>query len=499
MKYLPFILFFFLLNACKTPTKTVAVATKTVAPDDKISLKEIGKLKPKSTKEITNSNWILGCETLDRNLADYEQYKTYIEPLGIKRLRMQAGWAKTEQKKGQYDWEWLDKIINDAHARGYEPWLETSYGNPIYEGGGGINLSAGIPTSEVALAAWDKWVEALVSRYKDKVKEWEVWNEPNFGDNELNTAEAVADLNLRTAEIIKRIQPAAKISGLALGHIDLKYADTFFKYLKDKGKIQLFDNMTYHDYVYNPDLNFPKVAELRRVLDKYAPEIKLRQGENGSPSMGGVGRGALADYNWSELSQAKWNSRRMLSDLGHDIECSILGIIEMNYGAKNGPIHKMNFKGIIQSDSTMRVVRPKMAYYTMQNIISVFDDNLERITQLEITQNAAQKVNKTEIKYNKGTDRSLAVYAYQHKTTQKQVWTIWIDENIPSNTNTIKKVDFTILNANFQTPVYVDILTGKVYEIDPKQIQKKGMTYTFKNIPIYDAPILIADLSILKM
>lgn len=209
---------------------------------------------------------------------------------------MQAGWAKTEKVKGEYDWSWLDKITNDAAARGFEPWLETAYGNPVYEGGGGIDLSAGIPWSDEALRGWDKWVEALATRYKGKVKDWEVWNEPNFGDNETNQPEKVAELNIRTAEIIKRIQPEARISGLAMGHIDLKYADTFFKVIHEKGKMNLFDNMTYHDYVYNPDSNYGHVEALRKILDRYAPQVKLRQGENGCPSFSGGGRGALGDY-----------------------------------------------------------------------------------------------------------------------------------------------------------------------------------------------------------
>jgi hypothetical protein len=61
-----------------------------------------------------------------------------------------------------------------------------------------------------------------------------------------------------------------------MGHIDLAYAVAFFKILHQQGKLSLFDNMTYHDYVYNPDANRGHVAELRRVLDQYAPGVKLR-------------------------------------------------------------------------------------------------------------------------------------------------------------------------------------------------------------------------------
>jgi hypothetical protein len=467
-----------------------------VKTDLKLPFKNIGTIKPRSTNEIKSSNWILGCETLDRDMTDYEQYKEYIAPLGIKRLRMQAGWAKTEKTKGVYEWAWLDKIIDDAAKHGFQVWLETSYGNPIYEGGGGTNLSAGIPTSTVALTAWDKWVDAMVKRYKDKVKDWEIWNEPNFGDNEINSAEKVAELNIRTAEIIKRIQPEAKISGLAMGHIDLSYADAFFKVIYKQKKMHLFDNMTYHDYVYNPDSNYGHVAELRRVLDKYAPDIKLRQGENGSPSFGGPGRGAIGDYEWTELSQAKWNIRRMLGDLGHDIESGILGIIDMNY-PKTGPITRMNVKGIIESDSTKRAIRPKMAYYAMQNVAAVFDHSLQRLKDLHPTFNANPKFDTGKHRYSKSTDRSVSVYGYENTTTKKQLYAIWNDEYIPANSNNTRNMSFTFLNGNFQQPVYVDMITGAVYEIPAARWTKEGNKYIFKDMPVYDAPILIADKSLI--
>ncbi len=492
------LLFAIVLNGTLS-AQTSTEAEGQVKTSLQISLPYLGQLQTRSTHEIQSSNWILGCETLDRDMADFEQYKEYLAPLGIKKLRLQAGWAKTEKIKGQYDWQWLDKIIDDALQNGCEPWLEASYGNPVYPGGGGTNLSAGIPTSPEALAAWDRWVEAMVNRYKNKVKEWEVWNEPNFGDNEINSPKAVADLNIRTAEIIKRIQPEAKISGLAMGHIDLDYADAFFKYIHDKGKIDLFDNMTYHDYVYNPDTNYGHVAELRRVLGKYAPDVKLRQGENGAPSMGGFGRGALGDYDWSELTQAKWNTRRMLGNLGHDIECSILGIIDMNYN-QSGPITRLNVKGIIQSDSTMRAIRPKMAYYAMQHITAIFDHSLRRIQALSPTYNPNKGVLPGEIKYNKNTDRSLAVYGYEHVTTHKQVYSLWMDECIPSESNKTKDISLILIGAvNLDAPVYVDIITGRVYEIPDDQWSKEGNKFIFEKIPVYDAPVLLLDKSLIEL
>ena len=467
-----------------------------VKTDFKIDLPLIGSVKARSTNEIGSSNWMIGCETLDRDYTDYDQYKDYLVPLGIKLLRMQGGWAKTEKVKGQYDFAWLDHIINDAVSKGLKPWLQTSYGNALYPGGGGVNLGAGMPLSKEALMGYDKWVTAMVTRYKDKVFDWEVWNEPNFGDNTVNTPEIAADFNIRTAQIIKKIQPNARISCLAMGHHHYDYIEVFLKHIAKKRKAHLFDNMTYHDYVYNPDANNHIIFEMRLLLDKYAPKIKLRQGENGAPSLNGFGRGALGDYDWTELSQAKWDTRRMLGNLGHDVESSLFAIIDMAY--TNGPIRSLNVKGILQSDSTKKVIKPKIAYYSVQNVASVFDNTLERIKPLEPSYNIAG-AGPDQHCYSKGTDRSLAVYGYRDKATKKQLYTIWIDDYIPLNTNETRQLTLSFTNADFDTPVYVDIITGGVYEIPASSWSKKGNTYTFKNIPVYDAPILIAEKSLIKI
>jgi len=461
-----------------------------------ISYVEIGTIASRNASEIESSNWIIGCETLDRDFTDYDQYKDYLNPLGIKLLRMQGGWSKTEKVKGVYDWAWLDHIIDDATNRGLKIWLQTSYGNALYPQGGGVNLGAGIPRSKEALQAYHKWVEAMVLRYKSKVFEWEIWNEPNFGNNIENTPELIAEFNIKTAENIRKHQPNARISGLAIGHFDYNYVDEFLKYIAKKRKSKLFDYLTYHDYVYNPDSNDFHVYQLKELLKKYAPNVKLRQGENGAPSAKGDGRGALGDYDWTELSQAKWDIRRMLGNLGNDVECSIFGIIEIAY--TSGPIKKMNYKGIIKSDETKKVLGPKMAYYAIQNLTSVFDSSLLRVNDLKHTFNI-DRAGKGENRYSISTDRGVSVYGYQHKITKKQVYTIWMNDIIPMNFNEFKTLTFIFSNANFENPVFVDLLTGKVYEIPSNQWSKKENVYTFRNIPIYDSPVLIADRSLIKI
>ncbi|GAB3180586.1 GH39 family glycosyl hydrolase [Telluribacter humicola] len=442
-----------------------------------ISYKKIGALQPRSTKEIRSSRITVGCETLDRDHTVWDNYKAYLPPLGVKKIRLQAGWAKTEKVKGVYDWKWMDEIIDYAVAHKLEPWVETSYGNPIYEGGGGINLLNSLMTTPEAYAAWDRWVEALVTRYKDRVKEWEIWNEPDHPGQKISP-EITAELNIRTAEIIKRIQPEAKIAGLAFAsNSNQEYLDRFLKVIADQKKLDLFTWISYHSYTMPPEAAYTenRVLGLRKVINNYSKNIKLRQGENGAPSTY-IPSFALDKYYWTEYTQAKYDMRRLLGDLGHDIETSVFTIIDIYYNWGDRAV--LNTKGLIQSDITMAAIRPKVAYYAVQNLASVFDNSLTLDKDSRIAA---------------ATDESVSAFGYLDKNAQKQLITIWLDGKNPTNSFKTTPVKVTADNMQFTSPVYVDLMTGHIYEIPKADWSKNGSSYTFNSVPLYDSPVLIAE------
>lgn len=260
---------------------TVAVAQE-ITPTMGIDLPVLGQVAPRAAKDIASSPWSIGGETLDRDFAVYNHYKKYLGPLGAKGLRLQAGWAKCERVRGVYDFAWLDAIIDDAVAQGVKPWLELSYGNTLYPGGGETGLGGGFPLSPEALAAWDRWTRALVERYKNRVTQWEVWNEPDLNNKGTATAEAYVDLCIRTATMIREVQPGGRVWALALAHT-ADYADTFLAGMKARGKLDLIDAITFHGYPRNPDDTL-LVDRLRAINAKHGRVIELRQGETGAPS-----------------------------------------------------------------------------------------------------------------------------------------------------------------------------------------------------------------------
>ncbi len=439
-------------------------------------LRRIGTIRPRSASEIAGSNWTLGCETLCRDYADYEEYKEYVVPLGIKTIRLQGGWAKTEQVKGTLDFAWLDRIIDDARGRGLNILLETSYGNPVYEGGGGKDLAGGFPTSAEGLAGFDRWVEALATRYKGKVRDWAMWNEPDI--NKAHKPADIAAFNIRTAEIIRRVIPDARIAGLSLASSSPKLLDQCLAVLAERGKVDLFDWFIYHGYEFNPDKSYANVEDLKATLARYSTKARMRQGENGCPSEMTT-KFALPNHPWTETSQARWNLRRMLGDLGYDVESSIFTICDFNHTGR-----EMNRKGLLRATEDKKVVAIKPAYYAVQNLAAVFDDSLERIKEASVA-----------VMHDRGT----AAFVYRNLATGARLAVLWDNSAIPGEAWTTAVCQVVLRGPALREPVWVDLVSGRVYEIPADRQACAGGFTVVRDVPLYDAPVLVAEKAMLPL
>ncbi len=445
------------------------------AADGDVKLPYLGKIAPRPALQIAASNWSVGAETMDRDYTIYANWKAYLGPLGFKKARLQAGWAKTERTRGVYDWAWLDEIIFDMAEQGVEPWVCLCYGNTIYSDGGGTLLGAQVPQTPEALEAWENFVGAMVRRYKDVIDEWEVWNEPNHGKG--NTPALYADFLIRTARRIRQEQPRARILAMSLAGVDTKFTDETLAVVAAKDGLSLIDEITYHPYSFNPDKSYAAVAKLRETVARYSHRITIRQGENGAPSERRNTK-ALSKYDWTELSQAKWALRRLLGDLGRDIPSSYFSIADMKYP------DEINRKGLLKCGDDKTVEYAKPAYCALQNLAAVFDNTLQRVADYPCESNCTE---------------SLSVFGYANRDSGLQVVTIWLDGETPSDSNATRPVVLTFSGGAFEEPVYVDLREGKVYEIPVQAWSKQGGVYTFRNVPCYDSPVLIADKSLIPL
>ena len=452
-----------MLLACAAPARS----------QDTLDWPRLGTVQPRHAQEIEASNWSVGAETMDRDYTVYENWKAYLGPLGIKKARVQSGWAKTEREPGVYDWAWLDAIVFDMAAQGVEPWLSISYGNPLYADGGGTRLGAAIPETEEALEAWERYTRGLVARYGGVVDEWEVWNEPNGH----NAPALYAGLLVRTAEAVRSIQPEAQILAMALAGVDVAYADSVLALMEERGKLDLIDEVTYHPYRRNPDESYGEVEALREVVASYAPRLTIRQGENGAPSERRRTK-ALRDYDWTETSQAKWALRRLLGDLGRGIPSSYFAMVDMKYP------DEINRKGLLLINDDKTVARPKAAYSAVQHLTSVFDSRLEPVAPYP---------------YEATTDASLAVFAYADRASGQQAVTLWMDGAVPSDSMATRPTDLAFYAGRFDNPVWVDVRTGAIHAIPDSAYTRQGSVYRFHGVPLYDSPVLVADRSLIPV
>jgi len=446
-------------------------------PDFKL----LGKLKPRTTQEIAGSDLWIGGEVLDRDYADYHAYKGYLDSLGAKKIRLQSGWAKTEKVKGQYDFEWLDSIVDDALSRKIEPWLQISYGNTLYPDAGGISLGEGLPTSEEAYEGWLNYTRALVNHFKGRVTKWEIWNEADHRYNDMGP-EAYAKLYYETAKVVREVQPSAHLIGLSMAGVGrTEYIHSFFKFLKERNGLDLIDAVTFHGYPKNPDYRFDDVDRFREAVYQYRPGLELWQGETGCPSSLGSS-GALSGHPWTELTQAKWNLRRALAFVGRGIPFSLFTISEYTYNSKK--FKGLNTKGILKVNDDLSIAYAKPAYYAYQNLTSVLDHQMERLPVLPI-----------EAK----SDSSVALFAFRHKLTKAPMLFVWQDGSIPDNENTMTKATLEIGGITFKEPVLVDLYSGKVYAMPQSSYNARGTTYTFSELPVYDSPTVITDRASLQL
>ncbi|MDR0430577.1 MAG: hypothetical protein LBH58_08905 [Tannerellaceae bacterium] len=435
----------------------------------------IDTVRPREAKDIRSSNWAIGAEMMDRDFTVYKYWKDYLGKLGVKKARIQSGWAKTEKEKGIYSWEWLDEIVYDMVDQQVEPWIDLCYGNPLYADGGGTLLNAYIPRSEEGINAWKNFVKAIVQRYADHVTDWEIWNEPNYRVS----VEDYAHFLILTSAVIREVSPKANIIGFAVGSgVDYKYVDRVLRILDEKGKIDVINEISHHRHIPVPEKREPE-TELEKVVKRYGNRIKIRQGEAGCPSEFST-QFALNNYYWTEFSQAKHVLRRLLTDLGHDKPSCCFTIMD----AKDIP-KGWNRKGLLKSAEDQTVAYPKPAYFAVQHLTSLFDHTVTRNKDFTYSAELPDSCR-------------LSAYGYSRMEDRTSIITLWQQGNIPTNENTNIACNLTLPQAKFKKPVYINMISGCVYEIPSKDWSEKNGEYRFDNIPIYDYPIVIADISLVK-
>jgi hypothetical protein len=454
----------------------------------------LGSVRPRQASEVASSNWGVNYFGYAPEFPQ-EQLLDRAAALGVKWIRLSPSWGEVERKKGEYDWQAADALLAGAVKRGLTPFVLISGGNRLY---GGLP-----PThNDEAFAAWSRFVEAMVARYKDRVGYWEIWNEPNlpgFWRPEPQPAE-YARLLKQAARIIRRLDPRARIIGGVLSKVDLEFTEAFLK----EGAGDSLDILCYHPYNSVPEDDVERILALREVARRYNPKVVLWQGECGIPSTGDS-IDFRGDSPWGLNIQAKFLLRRFLTDLLCDVPMSayfmLTEVTRENTTRKpkiiwpealrailgdppDGKANGVNTKGLIARDGW----KPKPAYFACQNIASLIDGRY-RPADMPVTYKVLDPGVFSGLGNGDNRYPMAPVFARLTSAGGKPLIAYWLPWR-PQEVIRPAPIDLRVTGAEWRQPVLVDLLDGKVYALEIR----KG-TSDFSALPLGDYPMVICERS----
>lgn len=270
-----------------------------------------------------------------------------MQKAGIRWVRTDFSWSSVERRPGQWAFGHLDETVDWAEAAGVNilPILDydVSWARPAHK----------------HLDLWLTYVRRLVTRYKDRLRYWEVWNEPNlehFWKDKPDPKDYTKMLEA-TYRAIKEIDPELVVLLGGTAGIPWSYIEGVYQ----AGGKDFFDTMNVHPYRYpaSPEERplYEDLVRLRGLMGKHQDAHKpIWITELGWPTHQG-NRGV------TPARQARMLARAYLLSLQAGVE--VIFWYEFQAMEHKADYNEDHF-GIVHRD-----LSPKPAYTAMATLIRV--------------------------------------------------------------------------------------------------------------------------------
>jgi hypothetical protein len=220
-------------------------------------------------------------------------------PFGALGKGNDVAWPYVERSKGQRDWSVLDSFVNLATDHG----LSFTYSNvfvPKWAASNQSSCTLGYYDAYVCRSGvsniqdWKNFVTALVTRYKGRIKVYELWNEPQ--NSFTGTMAQLVAMTNAEHDIIRAIDPSATILSPSMISYGYPFLDSYFA----AGGTKAVDAVAMHAYP-NPNNDVAEfimgsvTSGMRNVMSKHGLSSKaLWDTEH---SWGQTNAGAITDSN----------------------------------------------------------------------------------------------------------------------------------------------------------------------------------------------------------
>lgn len=173
---------------------------------------------------------------------DLKKSVALLKEAGVGWVRMDFLWADIEPQEGQFDFTKYDRIVKIVYENGINILGLFNYNSGWAAAGGGWNSG---PKENKFFV---NYAVAVINRYKDKIRYWEVWNEPDSTEywSPQDGLKSYCSLLKDVYAAAKKADPGCKVlnGGLAAGISSVNR-------LYDNGAKDHFDIMNIHIF-FNP-------------------------------------------------------------------------------------------------------------------------------------------------------------------------------------------------------------------------------------------------------
>jgi hypothetical protein len=413
--------------------------------------------------------------------------------LGLKWIRVAywdsvLNWHYVEQEKGKLTIDPLaDQMVTEGARNGVEVVLCLAYGNWLYTPQGSRkrakqifevpNEMAPPPITPEMLAGYKNFVRFMVRHFRDRIRYFEIWNEPcnDYSWNNKPAPKEYAQLVKEVAPIIRQEAPQAKI---VMPDVGIRPSgdgnDRYLRACLEEGIGPLFDVMTTHPFYGNSQasqsyLNYPSDV-------KHWKQLTQSHGFRGEYMM--TESGFYAPYPkkthpWfapnevdvSEIVKAKCLAKFMLTNAALNLTAFWNQSWDDQYPFWDGTLLRNTF-----SADPLPPQQPQPAYYVLRTLSTA----LEGATPAELP-----------VEFG-NTEKKFDSYAF-HLPDKRWLAAFWLPGEGVDDFPDIKS-DVIIPQLKCQEAVGIDVLNGTEQEL---RISSEGGKTIISGVLIKDYPIIV--------
>ena len=237
---------------------------------------------------------------------------------GAKIIRLGIPWGRIQPEPDRWNWDLMDEIVALYEEQNVEVQFLLAF-TPKWATTGDPDSPWNVWSRKAPrLQPWGDFVAAVARRHGDRIRYWEVWNEPEIGFFK-GTVEEYLDMLRVAFERLKNVDPDNRV--MTGGFAGYNYNPPFIETVMRDGR-SWFDILGWHRHGTFPMFKREIGGPVRRLREKYVPEKPVYFTETAAKAHSGTraaeriqaeqlvkkltyswSQGAMA-YNWYKLRHA---------------------------------------------------------------------------------------------------------------------------------------------------------------------------------------------------